>query len=168
MKKLVLTLVLLSTQIHAYTSNDHILNSTVQQAERGDLDAQVTLGNAYLFGEFEQELDYHKSAYWLKRAADQGDAASQYNLAIQYFRGFGIEKNLEQAFKYYKLAAEQGHPEAQIQLALRYLYGEGTAISLDSADYWYKQAESHADQDLMQYMDEFKQNAQRIKQQANS
>ena len=156
MKKIVLSILLFSFQLHACTPKPSVLDVTIQQAEQGNLDAQITLGNAYLFGELEQEVNYKKSAYWLKQAADHGDAASQYNLAIQYFRGLGIPKNLEYAFHYYKRAAEQGHAKAQIQLALRYLYGEGTSVNSDQAEYWYTQAESHPDPDSLQFLNEFR------------
>ena len=48
--------------------------------------------------------------YWL--AASHGIADSQYNLAILYARGIGIEANLAESYKWFALAASKGDKEA--------------------------------------------------------
>lgn len=44
----------------------------------------------------------------LKNKAEQGNAEAQYSLGVCYRCGDGVEKNLEEAIKWYKKAAEQG------------------------------------------------------------
>ena len=57
--------------------------------------------------------------------ANNGDRVSQYNIALLYFFGNGVEQNLETAFKYCRKAAVQGLPRAQNNLAHMYANGLG-------------------------------------------
>ena len=61
---------------------------------------------------FDGKPNYRVAAYWFRKAADFGIADSQYNLAILYIRGIGIEQNLAESYKWFALAAEQGDQEA--------------------------------------------------------
>ena len=49
---------------------------------------------------------------FFNKAAEQGHAASQYELGFAYSLGFGTEQNDEESLKWYRKAAEQGHKEA--------------------------------------------------------
>jgi len=49
---------------------------------------------------------------WLRKAAEQGFADAQYNLAASYECGCGVSKNIEEAAKWYRQAAKQGNSEA--------------------------------------------------------
>src|ERR1051325_1884522 len=58
----------------------------------------------------------------LLRAAEAGDAGSQYNLGILYDNGlddngYAVTGNRRQAVKWLLAAAEQGLPRAQVKLA---------------------------------------------------
>jgi TPR repeat protein len=44
----------------------------------------------------------------LRKAAEQGNADAQFNLAVAYENGAGVPKNLAEAAKWYLKAAEQG------------------------------------------------------------
>jgi len=50
---------------------------------------------------------------WYRKAADQGKAGSQFNVAFMYELGEGVAADLTEAVKWYRKAAEQGHAEAQ-------------------------------------------------------
>lgn len=50
----------------------------------------------------------------LKNKAEQGNAEAQYSLGVCYRCGDGVEKNLEEAIKWYRKAAEQGYAKAII------------------------------------------------------
>ena len=56
--------------------------------------------------------DYQTAAKWFRKAADYGTADSQYNLAILYTRGIGVEQNLAEAYKWFALAARGGDDDA--------------------------------------------------------
>jgi uncharacterized protein len=45
---------------------------------------------------------------WYRLAAEQGNAAAQFNLGVMYNEGEGVLENYKTAAKWYKLAAEQG------------------------------------------------------------
>jgi len=48
---------------------------------------------------------------WYRKAADQGDAAAQFNLGTLYYNGRGVPQDLVEAHKWYTLAAS-GFPAA--------------------------------------------------------
>lgn len=64
--------------------------------------------------------DYQKALKWYKKAAEQGDAGAQFNLAVMYYYGEGTPQNYSQALKWYNKAADKGLVEAQHNLALMY------------------------------------------------
>lgn len=52
----------------------------------------------------------------LKNKAEQGNAEAQYNLGICYDNGYGIEKNIEEAVKWYRKAVSKAMPKRNIIL----------------------------------------------------
>jgi hypothetical protein len=58
-----------------------------------------------------------------EKAAEQGDAESQFNLGPAYEMGLGVPKNFVAAARWYLKAAEQGFASAQQNLGLLYLLG---------------------------------------------
>jgi TPR repeat protein len=57
---------------------------------------------------------------WYRKAASQGHAAAQYNLALMYFSGQGMVQDFSEAAKWYCKAADHGHANAQYNLSLMY------------------------------------------------
>ena len=76
----------------------------------------------------------------LKAGAERGNALSKYSLAICYRKGEGVEKDDEEAVKWYRQAAEQGHAAAQYGLGYCYAYGEGVERNDAEAVNWYRKA----------------------------
>lgn len=70
----------------------------------------------------------------------QGDAASQFQLAVAYDRGIGTNQDLMEAAKWYRAAAEQGYAEAQNSLGSLYQAGEGVPKDYELAEMWYLKA----------------------------
>ena len=56
---------------------------------------------------------------WYRKAAEQGHAQAQNNLAVCLDNGSGCAADKAEAFKWYKKAAEQGIKEAQEALVRR-------------------------------------------------
>lgn len=54
---------------------------------------------------------------WFAKAAEQNLDIAQYNLGIMYLKGVYVEKNTDEAKRFFTLAAENGHPEAGKVLA---------------------------------------------------
>lgn len=72
--------------------------------------------------------------------AENGLDLAQYNLAILYFTGRGVERDLERAFHWTEQAALQGHIEAQANLGSLYFEGDGVERDLEQAAAWFGQA----------------------------
>ena len=53
----------------------------------------------------------------IRQGAEQGDPAMQYSLGALHHNGEGVEKDLEQAARWFRAAAEQGHGRAEYHLA---------------------------------------------------
>ena len=66
----------------------------------------------------------------LSSCGGSGICGCQYNLAVSYDMGEGVEENDVEAVKYYRLAAEQGDSLAQRNLGLAYESGEGVEQDL--------------------------------------
>jgi TPR repeat protein len=78
----------------------------------------------------------------LRLAADSGDAAAQFNLAVLYDsrlddNGYAIEGNRAEAMKWLLAAAEQGLPRAQSKLAEMYADGADVPEDYISACAWF-------------------------------
>lgn len=69
--------------------------------------------------------DDTQAIYWFEKAAEQGYAAAQVNSGMMYKKGLGIAQNYTQAIYWFTKAAEQGLASAQYNLALMYYDGLG-------------------------------------------
>ncbi len=74
----------------------------------------------------------------LKNKADNGDKIAQFLIAKIYKNGYGAEKNVKKAFKYYKESADQGFAPAQCNLGNMYKYARGVEQDYTEALKWYK------------------------------
>ena len=63
-----------------------------------------------------QAGDYNTALKEWRPLAEQGNAITQYNLALMYKNGEGIAEDNVEAVKWYKRAAEQGYASAQNNL----------------------------------------------------
>ena len=77
---------------------------------------------------------------WYRMAAEQGNAAAQYSLAVMYTSGRGVIEDDAEAVKWYRLAAEQGYAAAQNNLGFMYANGEGVPKDDAEAVKWYRLA----------------------------
>ena len=73
----------------------------------------------------------------VRQAADQGDAAAQYNLGRMYANGEGVLKDFAEAVRWYRMAAEQGLAMAQFNLGVTYANGQGVLKDSVLAHMWY-------------------------------
>ena len=93
-------------------------------------------------GEYKMEEIIKKAApsYRYYKAAKQGDADAQYNLADCYYNGKGVTKDDTQATYWWHKAAEQGHIAAQFNLGICYKDGAGVEKDLIQTVYWWRKA----------------------------
>ena len=69
----------------------------------------------------------------IRKSADQGDAAAQFNLGFCYSNGQGVPQSYEDAVKWYRKSADQGDAAAQFNLGVCYNNGRGVAQSYEEA-----------------------------------
>lgn len=109
---------------------------------------QHTEGNSYVKEE-ESEIDYDSlSADELIDLANNGDVEAMDTLGAAYEDGeddedfgiLGIEKDLEEAVKWYRKAAEQGYAPAQDSLGDCHHFGHGVDVDYVEAVKWYRKA----------------------------
>lgn len=85
--------------------------------------------------------DLEVVAKLLEQAAAQDHPNAQYNLAVMYQKGDGVEKSAQKAFFWYEKAANQGLAIAQYNLGM--IYFEGKLVEKDefkAKDLWQKAA----------------------------
>jgi hypothetical protein len=85
------------------------------EAERGSMHAQFTLGGCYYNGNGVAR-NPTEGAKWLQRAAEQGHVAAQCDLGVMYQKGLGVEQDYKETLKWLRKAAEQGDAVAQHNL----------------------------------------------------
>jgi TPR repeat protein len=128
-----------------------------RQAASGDAKAQFKLAGCFLAGaHVTQSAD--EALAWLHKAAEQGEAASQYLLGELYEEGgmrltavkqpdgsyqgepsiasSAIPKNYTEAAKWYRRAAAQGIALAQNRLGTLYANGTGLPQDYSQAYFW--------------------------------
>ena len=84
--------------------------------------------------------------------AKQGERLAQYVLGVSYDTGLGVNRNPEEAIRWYRAAAEQGHATAQFSLGSMYSEGDGVSQDFEEAIRWYQasaeQGHGHAQNNL--------------------
>ena len=107
-------------------------------AEKGDADAQFTLGAIYAGAHYEfhnpyfrdgitmlgEEVDLSRAAYWYTLSANQGHKSALNNLGLAYKNGNGVNKDLIKATEYIRKSAEMGNALAQLNYGDMFRDGE--------------------------------------------
>ena len=115
-----------------------VFEQTLQDAEKGDADAQYLLAVWFMDGK-SGERDPQKAAQWMRKAASQGHAGSQFYMGHYYLNGMEvIKKDEQQAFEWFRKAAEQGEPTSQMNLAQCYQKGVGVKEDQVKAFQWFR------------------------------
>ena len=81
----------------------------------------------------------------LIKAAEQGDAKSQYELAKAYLEGRNVQRSHAEAAKWFRKTADQGFAEAQDWLGAMYEAGLGVMLDYVEAAKWYRRAAEQGD-----------------------
>ncbi|CAG9854135.1 unnamed protein product [Phyllotreta striolata] len=110
-------------------------------AEKGDVQAQVGLGQLHYQGGRGVDLDYQKALHYFTQAAQAGNALAMAYLGKIYLDGSDeIPANNETALKYFKKASELNNPVGLSGLGLMYLYGRGVDKDYSKAHQYFLQA----------------------------
>lgn len=93
---------------------------------------ELQLGGDYLLGR-SVARNAELSAYWYRKAADQGDPGAENELGYFYSMGFGVPLDPQQAMKWYERATGAGSEAAKLNLAVMYLKGAGVKHDVNLA-----------------------------------
>ena len=130
-------------------NNDFIINNEaiLSQLKKNRINFEYCKEGEKLYS----DKKYEQAIYWWQKAADAGNSAAQKNLAICYFNGYGVEKDVEKAIYWWQKAADAGNSAAQKNLAFCYLKGDGVEKNVEKAVYWWQKAADAGDSDA-EYM----------------
>merc|ERR1712045_196651 len=114
-------------------------------AEKGDVQAQVGLGQLHYQGGRGIEMDHRQALNYFIQAADSGNAVAMAFLGKMYLEGSDIvSQSNDTAFMYFKKAADMNNPVGQSGLGLMYLQGRHVGKDYKRAfDYFKKASEQN-------------------------
>ncbi|KAM4633110.1 protein sel-1 homolog 1 isoform 2-T2 [Polymixia lowei] len=112
-------------------------------AEKGDVQAQVGLGQLHLHGGRGVEQNHQRAYDYFNQAANAGNTHAMAFLGKMYSEGSEfVPQNNETALQYFKKASDLGNPVGQSGLGMAYLYGRGVPVNYELAlKYFQKAAE---------------------------
>ncbi|XP_061757242.1 protein sel-1 homolog 1 [Nerophis ophidion] len=112
-------------------------------AEKGDVQAQVGLGQLHLHGGRGVEQNHQRAYDYFNQAANAGNTHAMGFLGKMYSEGSEfLPQNNETALQYFKKASDLGNPVGQSGLGMAYLYGRGVSVNYELAlKYFQKAAE---------------------------
>jgi len=112
------------------------LKMIAHQAEQGDANAQLLYGLSYLDGRYQLQANPQKAAYWLLRAAREGQHYAALVMGKLLAQGKGVAKDPEHAVYWWRKAAKGDIPEAQYRLGKAYLEGFGVKEDPAASMHW--------------------------------
>lgn len=112
-------------------------------AEKGDVQAQVGLGQLHLHGGRGVEQNHQRAFDYFTQAANAGNTHAMAFLGKMYSEGSEfLPQDNETALQYFKKASDLGNPVGQSGLGMAYLYGRGVQVNYELAlKYFQKAAE---------------------------
>ena len=63
--------------------------------------------------QFSKNEDHESSVKMLRRASELGSSVASYDMGLAYFKGMGVEKNIELALSYFEKASLTGHEKSK-------------------------------------------------------
>ena len=115
------------------------LSAVRNAAERGDPEAQYSLGLMYAAGRGVPQ-NFAEARKWFRKSAEQGNARAQTGLGLMYMQGAGVRQDYAEARRWWQRAAEQGYAVAQHNLGVMYSEGIGVPQNNDEGVKWYRKA----------------------------
>ena len=126
--------------------NLRLLDLQRDEAVRGILSAQISLGLVYRYGGEYVAQDFAEALKWYRKAAEQGSEEAEYTVGEFYHEGLGVTKDFKEALRWWKRSAEHGYEYAQYALGSLYVEGRETKKNVAEGLKWYRKA---ADQGMV-------------------
>eukprot|EP01127_Copromyxa_protea_P014296 TRINITY_DN3959_c0_g1_i2.p1 TRINITY_DN3959_c0_g1~~TRINITY_DN3959_c0_g1_i2.p1 ORF type:complete len:664 (-),score=183.28 TRINITY_DN3959_c0_g1_i2:37-2028(-) len=87
-------------------------------ALEGDVNSLLLLGSSNVSGSTPVPQNTAEALLeYTQNMAEEGDPTASYFFGNMFFQGVGVQKNIEEAKKWYRVAVEHEHPEAAVKLA---------------------------------------------------
>ena len=157
--------------IHAVAiicESDTTTSELLMAADEVDIRAMMHIESMYENG-LNTDKYSEEAIKWFKMAADKGDAKAMNNLGVMYQTGFtsyveydedtgescilqikiDIDKNSEEAIKWFKMATDKGDAKAMNNLGVMYQNGDGIDKNSEEAIKWFKMAANKGDAKAM-------------------
>lgn len=102
--------------------------------------------------------DAGEAVKWYRKAAEQGNAAAQWRLAVMYDQGDGVSQDFKKAVEWFQRSAEQGIAPAQLVLGGLYTLGIPGVLPKDylQAVKWRRLAAEQGDANAVKAKDRLK------------
>jgi TPR repeat protein len=111
-----------------------------REAEKSDVEAQVTLGERYYDERVRDPAKDAEAQKWFRLAADQGNPRAEDRLGWIYLRGNGVPQDYTEAAKWFRRAAGHGSLDAMTRLGNLYREGKGVPKDPDESRRWINKA----------------------------
>jgi TPR repeat protein len=115
------------------------IEKLLELAEKGDSNAQHTLGILYLSGTL-VEKDNNAALQWIQRAAQSEHPIATYNLGVIYLRNAKKQENLKQALFWLKKSSDLGNANAALVLAKIFNNNKKAPFNSVHSYYWLEKA----------------------------
>jgi TPR repeat protein len=123
------TIILQSNITNYYQQSRSSVDITNQIANENEhANGIMMLGYCHFSG-IGTKVDKQKAVELYQKAANLGNNAAQYNLALMYENGEGVDKEFNKAFELFKKSAEEGYSNGITRLGHCYQNGVGTNIN---------------------------------------
>ncbi|MDR2340546.1 MAG: sel1 repeat family protein [Deltaproteobacteria bacterium] len=119
---------------------NELLPLLLVEAEKGNAQTMLTIGNLYESGVYGAPRNYGKALEWYTKAAQAGLPEGFYNVGISYEIGQGTAPDPTKAFESFLKSADMGFPLAKQKLGELYLNGTGVLASPEKAISYLTQA----------------------------
>ena len=106
-----------------------------ERAQEGEAAAQYEMGRLLMIVQ-----DFDEAVYWYRKAALQGHRGAQSELAINYHRGIGTDRNHIQAAYWFYKAGDVTDPFYQFTIGQMYRDGNLLDWNRELAKYWFQMA----------------------------
>lgn len=108
----------------------------------------LALGEAYLFGSSEIDIDFQKALTLLKTLAEDGDPTAQLYLGFMHAAGLGVKPSQSKALIYLTFAANCDNLFAKMALAYRYSSGISVPQSCETALGYYREVAKKVEEEF--------------------
>lgn len=88
-----------------------LFNESLMKAEQGIPEFQVIVADMYREGSG-TDVNIQKAISWYKEASTNSNLEATYKLGVAYFRGDGVDEDIDKGIEYVEIAAQGGYKMA--------------------------------------------------------